>query len=212
MDDVENGFLQGTLAGRLLLGGSLVPGLFGQALHTDGSKQRVEFPIDGSNECLQNPDSCSSGVTFSIWIMSLGWNNGRMSAIYHSDGCNPRGFGFCFGLDSDFWVTVRGSPLAYRYRIPPLLLNRWQHVVISFRPNDGIIVYVDGCDSFAYRITTGYEAVSANFPTLSFGTTFRLGAGGTAYSANVKLDHILVWYDSFNSDEIWKLYLQEGMI
>ena len=209
MDDAGSGILQGSLPGRLFQGASLLPGLFGQALHTNGTNQYAEFPLDGSNACLQNPDSCSTGITFTLWFVNLGWNSGQMSTIYDSDGCSSVGMGFCFGLDSDFWVTIRCRSLAYRYRIPSLPINIWHYITISFKPSESIRFYVNGCDTSAYRITTGYQLISPNSVLWDLGSTFRFG--GRTFSANMKLDHVLIWYHTLSADDIWKLYRQEGI-
>ena len=57
------GYLNGTMTGGVFL----VPGLSGNALYIDDGTGHVDLGFHQS-ECFYNPDNCSQGVTFAVWM------------------------------------------------------------------------------------------------------------------------------------------------
>ena len=78
IDDVLLGSLNGTMTG----GVSLVPGQYGSALYMSDGTGRVDLGFHQS-QCFSNPDSCSQGVTFALWIKR---NDGAGSGILFDTG------------------------------------------------------------------------------------------------------------------------------
>ena len=192
---------------------SLAPGYHGQALYTRSSRQYIEMDLDGMNRCLQNPSWCESGITFSFWVMNLPGNTAHdFYPILESNGCGQGQLGFCFGLGlEDFWIVIRASSHVYRNRIPPLEVNEWQHVTFTFIAGGVIKLYVNGCDSTSYRVLEGYQLVTAiRGSATGRSTYFRFGS--ELHSTQMKLDHVLIWFEVLNVDEIWKLFLQGGIV
>ena len=212
MDVSSGGILRGTLNGTLNNGASLAIGLIGNSLHIDDVSQYADFVMAGSNNCLMNPDLCFSGVTFSMWLMELPGNTLSFHSIYMSEGCYTWGSGFCIGMNGRFWITIRGNSFVYRYKIPPFVVNQWNHVVFSFEGNHGIALYINGCDAAAYRLREGYSLKSPRHPPNgAVRSYFQLGNKlGTA--AHMKLDHFLIWYNAFGVNEVWGFYVQGGII
>ena len=218
MDIIQEGVLQGTLQASLNGGAQLVAGRHGNALYTDhaGSFNFAHFVLDANNKCLQNPAWCSSGVTFPMWLMNLPGNPGGYFTIFNTFGCDRRGIGFCAGIDSIFWLKFSDNFQQYRYRAPAFDVGKWQHIVFTFKLNDGIKLYVNGCDSIAYRLQEGYQLVSGHNPNQSFiGADFRLGGGrwsqlSGSHATHMKLDQLLIWYDVLNVTEVGHLYLNGG--
>ena len=169
--------------------------------------------LDGMNRCLQNPDWCGSGVTFSFWLMNLPGNTAHgFYPILESEACRTLELGFCFGLGrEDFWIVIRSNSHDYRNRIPPFEVNEWQHVAFTFIEGSSIKLYVNGCDSAFYRILEGYQLVTATSGSATEKSTY-IRFGSLSSSAHMKLDHVLIWYDVLSAGEIWKLYLQEGTV
>ena len=214
MDVVKIGILQGSIEGTLVGNVNLIAGRHGNAMQTGGSDGYAEFPIDNSNKCLQNPDWCHSGVTFSMWLMKMPGNSGAKFRVYLSKACDWD-IGFCVSFLSTeiFSILICSSSLKYRYRISHLPINKWQHVTFTFMPDDGIQLYINGCDAAAYSLE-GYPLMIANTPASgAVSTYFRLGGGNSnSYAAHMKLDHILIWYDVLTADEVWQLYMQGGIM
>ena len=214
MDHMQDGIMQGSIEGTVGGGAKLVAGRHGNAIQMDGSVGYVEIALDSENKCLQNPDMCSSGVTFSMWLMTLSGNSpDSVFRIVRSKACIID-LGFCVTLyRGTFGIMVLGSSLAYRYRIPSLPINKWQYVTLSFMPGDGIQLYINGCDAVTYRME-GYPLITTFTPVSgNVSTHLRLGGkSSNEYAAHMKVDHVLIWYDTLNADEIWHLYLQGGII
>ena len=214
MDHIQGGIMQGSIEGTVGGGAKLVAGRHGNAIQMDGSFGYVEFALDSNNECLQNPDMCSPGVTFSMWLMTLPGNSpDSVFRIFRSEACIID-LGFCVTLyRGTFGIMVLGSSLAYRYRIPSLPINKWQYVTFTFMPDDGIQLYINGCDAVTYLLE-GYPLKTTFIPS-SGAVSMYLRLGGKSsneYAAHMKVDHVLIWYDTLNANEIWHLYLQGGII
>ena len=214
MDDIESGVLLGSLPGSLNGGAQLVTGRHGNALYTDHSSSfdYVTYALDSNHRCLQNPSWCDSGVTFSMWLMNLPGNAGGYFTVLNSVGCSTWGIGFCGGIDHRFWLKFYDDFWGYRYRIPAFDVGKWQHIVFTFKPNEGINLYMNGCDTIAYRIKEGYELVSPHNPYPGTKSSSLRFGGGSRYAAHMLLDHVLIWYDVLNVTEIWQLYLNNDMV
>ena len=219
MDNIQSGVLQGSLQGSLNGGANLVPGRHGHALYTDhnSSVNYAQFVLGTNNKCLRNPAWCESGVSFSMWLMNLPGNVGGYFTILNTCGCDLGGIGFCGGFDHRFWLKFADYVQQYRYRVPAFDVGKWQHVVITFKLNDGIKLYVNGCDSIAYRLKEGYQLVTPFNPNISLiSASFRLGGGWWSqwgrHAAHMQLDHLLIWYDVLNATEVRNLYLNGGQI
>ena len=67
MNEVIGNVLLGSINGTMTSGISLVPGQVGNGLHMTGNTGRVDLGFH-QFECFYNPDSCSQGVTFAVWV------------------------------------------------------------------------------------------------------------------------------------------------
>ena len=212
MDTVLGSKLQGSIHGEMMNGARLVEGQNGKALIMDGTSQYVKLPLGDGHDCLKNPDLCSRGVTVSMWLMDLG-NRDRINIVISSKRCATAAIGFCYGIGQTyFFATVRGGSFTYRYRIPPLERDTWEHIVIRFHPNEtpNINIYKNGCDTSSYT-KDDYDPISALSPRQdNENTEFRFS--DESYGANMKLDDFLVWYDMIHPDQIWTLYIQGGLV
>ena len=66
MDVIDNGILLGDISGALRGGASIRPGKVGLALHVSGN-QYVDYGFH-VDKCYHNPDKCSDGITWSLWL------------------------------------------------------------------------------------------------------------------------------------------------
>ena len=67
MNEIIGNVLLGSLNGSVTGGVSLVPGQVGNALYMSDDTGKVDLGFHQS-QCFYNPDSCSQGVTFAMWI------------------------------------------------------------------------------------------------------------------------------------------------
>ena len=211
---MQGGIIQGPIEGSVLGGVSPVAGRHGNAIQTNDPDGYVEFPLDSNNKCLQDPDLCSSGVTFSLWLMNLPGNLGALFRVLSSEGCETPGAGFCITIWSGgkVRVIITGSSTFYNYNISPLPINKWQHVMLSFKPNEGLQSYINGCDAAVDQV---FPPIT-NFNPTPISSCFRLGGrkdyARSPNTAHMKFDHILIWYDILNADEIRLLYSRGGIM
>ena len=76
MNDATGNVLKGSLSGNTTGGAVLVPGQFGNGIYLGNDDSLVEFGFHHSN-CFYDPDMCSQGVTFAMWIKRVpGAQNG----------------------------------------------------------------------------------------------------------------------------------------
>ena len=67
MDEITGNLVQGSMSGTLTAGASLVAARVGTGLYTDGLTGEIDYG-DHYTECCQNPDFCTQGITFAMWI------------------------------------------------------------------------------------------------------------------------------------------------
>ena len=67
MDEAIGNDVQGSFIGTMTTGAALVNAQVGKGLYTDGQTGHVNYG-NHYNECCHNPDMCTQGVTFGMWI------------------------------------------------------------------------------------------------------------------------------------------------
>ena len=67
MDHATVSLLLGSLNGNMTGGVSLVPGWAGNAVYMNDNTGLVDLGFHQS-QCFHNPDVCTDGVTFAMWI------------------------------------------------------------------------------------------------------------------------------------------------
>ena len=67
MNDAIGNVIIGSINGTMTGGTSLVTGWAGNSIYMSDGTGRVKIGYQQS-ECLHNPDLCTQGVTFAIWI------------------------------------------------------------------------------------------------------------------------------------------------
>ena len=208
MDQATNdGVLLGAINGVLHGGASVIHGKFGTALRINGNKQYVDY---GSHldECYHNPDKCTDGVTFALWLNVHAYN----SIILDTGGMRSYSFGYWLLITSDgsIKVSVKDELMYHQYVAPDFPLNEWVHVLFTWTPSGtGLIhLYINGCDADATN-DNGYAYNLARFSTITHTFKFVLGAGedGSVSFANAHLDDIIHWDQVMGPLEVWQFYL-----
>ena len=202
----------GTMMGgaRLMLGGQLARGL-----HVDGSStgQYVDFGTP-SGQCLYEPDLCENGVTVGFWLRySTILAEGEIGYIIDSGGSDENSVGIsCGRTDTRFFIKINLKECSYYYEIPMFsMMNTWQFVTFVFSVGDGLSLYINGCEAIASRVPTAgdYIVREVPIPATSPPSPFRIG-GHDDYKGELFLDHLHIWYDVLQPDEIWHLFTYVG--
>ena len=114
MDVVDNGAVLGDLDGILTGGASIKPGKIGSALHVNGNHY-VSYGRH-VDECYHNPDKCSDGITWSLWL-----NLHAYESIIMDTGATARGaFGYYIHIHSNPWflISVKTATMFHQYAAP----------------------------------------------------------------------------------------------
>ena len=208
MDRIENGVLQGSLLGDTVGTVSLENGIVGEALSLDGN-QYVHFG-NFSTRCFQNPDMCNSGITFAMWVKFKAPD----SAVFDTGAFDNKASGYAVVLNpnEELKIAVKWAN-GYEYHTIPdasWVLNRWIHMSFSWKRNERIALYINGCGAY-----TGQVFRISRIDPLSTHGVFVIGAAihdslKIVRLANMGLDEFYVWHEVLLSSEIWRLYAAGG--
>ena len=69
MNEAINNVVVGSISGRLYSGAALVPGQVGKSLYLQDGGSYLDLGFHDSR-CFYDPDLCTDGVTFAMWIKS----------------------------------------------------------------------------------------------------------------------------------------------
>ena len=211
MNDVNN--MYGTLSGGIIL---VTGGQLGQALYADGSSagQFVEYDTY-SGQCLYEPDLCESGITVAFWLKYLSVPApGNIGYVIDSGSSDTNNVGISFGVtDTQMFIKINLRDSSYRYWAPIVPINTWQFITFVFSLNAGLSLYINGCDAVASRITTADDYNEREVPILLSDplSPFRIG-GHDNHRAEMLIDHLLIWYELLQPDEIWHHFMQVGKV
>ena len=188
-------------------------GKFGKALFVDGSStgQYVDFGTP-SGQCLYEPDLCENGVTIEVWVKYYTTVPGNIAYIMDSGSSDVDTVGISFGIkDSKFFIKINLRESSFQYDIPVFPSNTWQFVTFVFSVGDDLSLYINGCDAKASQITTAddYTVREVPIPASNLPSPFRIG-GHDDHKAEMLIDHLHVWYESLQPDEIWLLFINGG--
>ena len=190
----------------------IAPGQIDGSLLTGGSVAEVD---DKAYPCLDDPDQCVNGISFSLWVIIYEPGTGALSGTVFQNGgdqANAKGYGFFYGKNGDetYFVVHRDVRKYHKYVMSHFTLRQWHHVAITVK-DDNIAVYVDGCDARHYSTTSsGDISMKVYNRRLSFGGKPQSG-GGVGRPLKIQIDHMLIWFDVLNKDEIWQIFAMGGM-
>ena len=202
--------------GTLMGGATLVSGgQFAASLYVDGSStgQYVDFGTP-SGECLYEPDLCENGVTVGFWLKySTILAEGEIGYIIDSGSSDANSVGISFGrTDTRFFIKINLKECSYHYESRVFsMMNTWQFVTFVFSSGDGLSLYINGCDTQASRVPTigDYVVREVPIPANSPPSPFRIG-GHDDHKDEMSLDHLHIWYEVLQPDEIWHLFTYVG--
>ena len=214
MDVIKENTMIGPINGTVFGNASLIPGKFGNALSTDNKSSQFIKYKKALSECFSNPEVCGAdGLTYSLWVQMLDpqQNASDKHTVLDSGGCYVQLTGLCLrqiGWDARLEVFITTSTYMYSFISPPGTweLGRWLHIVFTWSHNSTIAVFVNGCIVRGTAFSGPYSPAFGNYPFVLGASTLR------QYFAHLNLDHILIWYDTLTSYEVWQLYVQGGTI
>lgn len=119
----------------LAKGAKIVPGKIGNAVSLDGTGQYVDLGVP-NDKCLVNIDQCKNGLTMSMWIKARELVDGSYflsapsySLFYRDDKLVSR-----FHSDGKTWEVSS----------PNFKADRWHNVEVSWTPEKGLGLFLDG--------------------------------------------------------------------
>ena len=202
MDDIVGQTLVGSISGTVQGGASVIPGKIGHALHIDGSPQYVTYGPRGS-DCYANPDMCTNGLTYSLWIQLLTLGNTVIIDTGSFRGHRGLSLRSSFGIMK---LSIKTGTINYKFEGNEWATGRWFHVVFTWSPSNGIDVFVNGCHVEG-DLKNKPLAIEDGFLPFILGANTNLN-----FNARMYLDHLLVWDEWLTSDDVWQLYVQGGTI
>ena len=142
IDDVLVGPINGSLYGSP----ELVDGKIGQALHTDGISQYVNFG-NQRHICPGNLDLCSEGLTLMLWLKIADAPHSHTFEFYISNGGHhgdSHGIALSRqgGLLRAHFRMLNGSFWKLETSRPDFDL--WYHIAVAWRSDIGCQMYYDG--------------------------------------------------------------------
>ena len=131
MDEIRpslKGFLRGMpFNGVVVNGATITQGQHDGALHINGINQRVNFG-DHRTECFHQPDVCSMGVTYALWLRRM--RTGSREVFLDTGAFDERAAGYAMfhSRHHDFRIAVFDQHFHYFAVVPGWPINKWDHL------------------------------------------------------------------------------------
>ena len=209
MEHEDHGVLLGSISGQFIGGASLSTWNLGKALYVNGIGQYVDLG-QHETQCFYNPDVCDEGSAFSAWIKPQQLD--VYSTIFDTGASDSSSSGYYFGTlgQTDLKVAVKIADVFYYYIFTAgdnWQLNHWIHITFTWERNDGILFYINGCntdagDSRGYAYTIPRSAAWTGYKS------FLIGAG-IGY-IHMYMDEFYIWHTALTPNAVWQLYSQGG--
>lgn len=139
-------------------GASLTNGRIGQGVSLEGYGQYLDLGNNG-DKCMGNLDKCRNGLTISLWIKARKLEDGT---YFLSSPSNTLSYEYG-QLVSRFFMNGK----MWEVSSPNVQADQWHQVVMSWSPNGGAELYLDGKKQGA---TTTWSSFQGDDPTV--GKTF----------------------------------------
>ena len=211
MDHVtDGGILLGSINGVLHGGASIIPWKLGSALKVNGNNQYVDYGLH-LDKCYHNPDKCSGGITFALWLNAHAAN----SVILDTGAMDEYSVGYWLFITGgrSIKISVKNESMYHQYEAPDFPLNKWVHIVFTWTPsNTGLVhLYINGCDADATN-EKGHAVNLARFSPIKniYKCSIGSGVNGRQPFANADIDELIFWVRDLGPLEIWQLYVFGG--
>ncbi|XP_021368526.1 uncharacterized protein LOC110460117 isoform X2 [Mizuhopecten yessoensis] len=130
-------------------GAKIVPGKIGNAVSLAGTGQYVDLGVP-DDKCLADINQCKNGLTMSLWIKSRELVDGSyfVSAPSYS----------LFYRDGELVARFHSDGKTWQVSSPNFQADRWHNVEVSWTPEKGLALYLDGVKEGATATWTQSQA------------------------------------------------------
>ncbi|XP_060080041.1 uncharacterized protein LOC132559439 isoform X2 [Ylistrum balloti] len=182
MEDERNGIVRHPrYTVTLANGAKIVPGKIGNAVSLAGTGQYVDLGVP-DDKCLADINQCKNGLTMSLWIKSRELVDGAyfVSAPSYS----------LFYRDGNLVARFHSDGKTWEVSSPNFRADRWHNVEVSWTPDKGLALYLDGTKEDA---TVTWTQSQAEAPS---GRNVYVGREQRDEPARTKalVDEIQYWY------------------
>ena len=207
MEVMDAGVVQGSLLGTVMNGAALTTGLVGKALKLDGNDQWLDYG-NHFDECYHIPDHCSQGITISYWIIMHAYQG-----MIFTTGNIPKAAGYYifYGSTGRMSFSAKYESMFDYYKIPDWPLNQWRHVTFTWTFQEGIIIYINGCNADPGN-SLGYAYSTERSKPITERHNMKIGHADARGYASMTLDEFFIWHQKLSSEDIWQLYTQGGTV
>ena len=168
---------------------TLVKGIANSAVNLTGHAQYLNLG-DHSNKCLGNLLHCTNGLTVSMWARFRAFTP---KAHYLSTGVNGVNM---FFREGQMKVTAEIPTQQWEVSLPPLTIDEWNLLEISWDPAKGLSVYINtdlaGNDTVARKVKQGQTLQRSGHVYLGRANEGLLVNNGAIYG-EVVIDDFEVW-------------------
>ena len=213
MENISGWTLGGSIPGTVFGVTSLTMGIAGKALYLGGSGSYVDLGIH-PGKCFSDPEACTDGVTFSLWLMV---HSGWTGTVFDNGGHGTGSRGYFMRRTGPItggtvMVQVKTNSLIETYRGPTIPYAAWKHIVFTWSRGNGTRGYMNGCDADPegrhgyYQYQTRKDDVTEE-RAFFLGKNTQIGQYG-----NQNIDEFYIWHKILQPDQVWQLFLQGGVI
>ena len=203
MDEIQGSTLVGSINGNLPSSATIVPGQVAGALYTNGVDQVVNYG-NHRTQCYHQPDKCTDGVTFSMWLKIM---SSTESLILDCGGFSVKSIGYAMRRMSHglFMVTVVDQTHRSTTHISQWKLDEWVHLVATYELSNGVLLYMNGCPlGFQHPPRPRTHSITY-LPDFVIG-----GSASGEKRAEMEMDNMLIWHQVLVGEEVWQIYSQGG--
>ena len=161
-------------------------------------------------KCFHLPDICNIGSTFTYWLK---WKPTNMGVIFDSGGSYLSSRGYFHGIQQNGRMLVFINDATHYYDLSTpvgyIPQDQWVYVVQTWSPASSVKIYMNGC----LFLNVGTKATRYTAPTRD--VNFVIGDtsdGVPPWWANIALDNFLSWNAELSKEEVWRLYIQGGLV
>ena len=206
MDEIQGSTLVGSINGNLPSSATIVSGKVKGALYTNGLNQVVNYG-NHRTQCYHQPDMCTEGVTFSMWLKIM---SSKESVILDCGGFHGSAIGYAMRRQASgkFRVGVIERTHMSISDILQWKLDEWAHLVMTYEFSAGVLLYMNGC-----QLGLQWPRKTRSRP-ISFLPDFFIGGASYISTMNAKMakDNMLIWHQILDGEEVWQLYMQGGVV
>ena len=205
MEVINGNQLEGTYRGTIEGSGvGLLPGKINQAIAIR-SNSYIQYG-QRQHECYHNPDMCDTGLTYAMWLRLAPSQPATDTIVLNTGAAKAGPNGICvrYKVGVSLLIIKINSGLTVNFNVPIVESGVWFHLVFTWREQGQIHAYVNGCPADYDVFVTPRTASIGNPHDFTIGRHPDLA--GNLKSTVMRIDELRIWYQRFESDQVWALY------